>query len=81
MIGFLKCKIIVYFAILTASLNKAVFVLNLSKNSALCHLQHKMIGFLKGMKFVYIAILTAFLNKAVFVLNLSKKQRLVTLTT
>jgi hypothetical protein len=70
-----------YYAILNASLNKAVFVLNLSKNSVLCHLQHKMFGFLKGMKIDYSAILTASLNKVVFVLNLSKKQGLVTLTT
>jgi hypothetical protein len=71
----------VYIAILKASLNKAVFVLNLSKKSVLCHLQHKIFGFLKGMKIVYIAILTAFLNKAIFVLNLSKKQLLVPLAT
>jgi hypothetical protein len=35
MIGFLKGMIINYFAILNASLNKAVFVLNLSKKQRL----------------------------------------------
>jgi hypothetical protein len=70
-----------YFAILTASLNRAVFVLNVSKNIALFHLQHKMIGFLKGMNINYFAILNASLNKAIFVLNLSKKQHLLPLKT
>jgi hypothetical protein len=70
-----------YNAILTASLNKALFVLKIFKKNDLCHLQHKMIVFLNGMKIDYFAILTAFLNKAFFVLNLSKKQRLVPLTT
>jgi hypothetical protein len=49
MFGFLKGMKIVYIAIFIASLNKAVFVLNLSKNKELCHIQNKMIGFLKGM--------------------------------
>jgi hypothetical protein len=63
-----------YSAILNASLNKAVFVLNLSKNCVLCHLKYKMFGFLKGMKIDYSAILNASLNKAVFILNLSKNR-------
>jgi hypothetical protein len=54
------------------ALYKAVFVLNLSKNSVLCNLQHKKFGFLKGMKIEYFAILNVSLNKAVLVLNLSK---------
>jgi hypothetical protein len=70
-----------YIAILNASLNKAVFVLNLSKNCVLCHLQHKIFDFLKCKKIGYISILNASLNKAVFVLKLSNKKRLVPLTT
>jgi hypothetical protein len=63
MIGFLKGMNINYFAILTASLNKEVFVLNLSKNSILCHIKHKMFGFLKGMNINYFAILNASIIK------------------
>jgi hypothetical protein len=63
MIGFLNGMKIDYSAILNASLNKALFIFNLSKNSVLCHLQHKMFGFLKGMKIDYSAILNAILNK------------------
>jgi hypothetical protein len=58
-IGFLIGMKIDYIAILTASLNKAIFVLNLSKKQRMCHLQHKMTGFLRGMKIVYLAKLTA----------------------
>jgi hypothetical protein len=71
MTGFLKGMKINYFAILTASLNKAIFVLNFLKIKVLCHLLPKMTGFLKGIKINYFAILIASLNKAIFVLNLS----------
>jgi hypothetical protein len=71
MTGFLKCMKTNYFAILNVYLNKAVFVLNLSKKQRLVPLKNKMTGFLKGMKINYFAILTASLNKAVFVVNLS----------
>jgi hypothetical protein len=67
MFGFLKGMEIDYFAILTASLNNANLVLNLSKNSVLCHLQLKIFGFLNGMIIDYFAILTASSNNAVFV--------------
>jgi hypothetical protein len=53
-----------YFAILTASLNKAVSVLNLSKKQSLVVLKLELIVFLKGMNNNYFPILTAFLNKA-----------------
>jgi hypothetical protein len=81
MIGFRKAMKIDYTATLIASLNIAVFVLNLPKKSVLFHLKHKMIGFLNGMKIDYSVILTASLIKAFFILNLSKKQRLVPLKT
>jgi hypothetical protein len=70
-----------YFVILTASLNNAILVLNLSKKQRLVPLTTLNIWVFKRYENCYIAILTASLNKAVFVLNLSKKQRLVPLTT
>jgi hypothetical protein len=39
MIGFLKGMNINYFAVLTASLNKAIFIMNLSKKQRLVPLQ------------------------------------------
>jgi hypothetical protein len=81
MFGFFKGMKIDYYAIINASLNKKCFRFEFNKNSALCHLQHKMFGFLKEMKIDFFAILTASLNKAVYFLNLFKKQRLLPLTT
>jgi hypothetical protein len=67
-----------YFAILNASLNKAVFVLNLSKKQRLVRLTTLNICFFKCMKIGYFVILNASLNKAVFFVFI-KKQFLVPL--
>jgi hypothetical protein len=63
MICFLKGMKIDYSAILTASIIKAVFFLNLSKEQRLVPLTTKIDWFFKGMKIDYFAILTASLIK------------------